>query len=91
MGFDECWLSRIDLDFLAQAADLVIDTTIEYLRGAATRQIKQLITAQHHLRVVQKGTEQQKLGGAERYATPSRQSAHAVASGIQRSKHRAAR
>ena len=61
----------IELDLLAQPADLVVDAAVERLGVAADRQIEELVAGQHQAGVVEEGASRRNSAVLERHGDPS--------------------
>src|SRR3546814_4706648 len=63
---DQIGYVRIDLDLAAQPADLDVDATVEQHAGPAAGQVQQLVTAEHALRMLDKGQQQIEFARGQR-------------------------
>ena len=70
MGLDQLRAARIELDLLAQPADLVVDAAVEDRGLAPAGQVEQLVAGQDHAGALHQDREQEELAGAERYGHP---------------------
>src|SRR3954469_18695603 len=63
--FDQTRAARINLEFSAQTAHLIVNAAVKELRGAACGKVQELVAAEHHVRPMHQHLQKTELSGAE--------------------------